>query len=385
MIERTAVGVLKEHAPGEHRVALVPGAVPGLIEAGFDVVVEYGAGARAGFGDAEYHDAGAAMAGPDELRRRCDVLVCVDPPPEEGPVPLRGGQVLLGMLQPLRRHRRVRDWARRGVTAVSLDRLPRTLSRAQAMDALTSQANVAGYRAVLVAAHAYRGFLPMLTTATGTVRPAAVLVLGCGVAGLAAVATARRLGAAVSAFDVRPEAVAEAASLGAAPLDLGVDAAGEGGYARALTDDEARRQRDRLADAIGRFDIVITTAQVPGGAPPLLVTQEAIGGMRPGSVLVDLAAGPLGGNIAGSEPDESVEPVPGVTLIGAPNLPSEMAPAASTAYARNVTTMLLHLAPEGRPVIDPGDEIQRAVLVAHGGEVLDRAVAERLQPEGAAA
>lgn len=384
-MERTNVGVLKEHALGEHRVALVPEAVRGLVEAGFDLVVERGAGLRAGFGDEGYREAGAAVEDAETVRRRCDVLVCVDPPHEEGPVPLREGQVVLGLLRPLRRYRRARDWADRGVTAVSLDLLPRTLPRAQAMDALTSQANVAGYRAVVVAAGAYRGFFPMLTTATGTVPPASVLVLGCGVAGLAAVATARRLGAAVSAYDVRPEAVAEAASLGASPLAVGVDAAGADGYARALTDAEAREQRDRLTAALARFDVVIATAQVPGGAPPLLVTADAVRGMRSGSVLVDLAAGPLGGNVAGSEPDESVEAAPGVTVIGAPNLPSDMAPAASTAYARNVSAMLRHLTPEGRLRIDPADEIQAAVLVAHGGAVLNEAVAARLESEGAPA
>lgn len=387
-MSRIVVGVVKERAPRERRVALVPDAVPGLREAGFDVAVEHGAGDRAWFSDRDYRDAGATVEGLSQLRRRCGVLLCVRAPADDAPAAPRSDQVLIGLLSPLAHPHLVRTWARTGVTAISLDMLPRTISRAQAMDALTSQAHIAGYRAALVAAAAYPRFVPMLTTATGTVRPASVLVLGCGVAGLAAIGTARRLGAVVSAFDVRPEAVAEAASVGASPLELGVEAAGAGGYARTLSPEESAAQRRRLAQAIGRFDVVITTAQVPGGPPPLLVTEEALQGMRPGSVLVDLAASANGGNIAGSEPGATIEPARGLTLIGAPDLASDMAPAASTAYARNVTALLRHLAPDGAPRIDPDDEIQAGVLITHEGRIVNRSVAERLaptEPEGAAA
>ncbi|GAB4004593.1 hypothetical protein GCM10029992_50080 [Glycomyces albus] len=225
----------------------------------------------------------------------------------------------------------------------------------------------------------------MLTTATGTVRPASALVLGCGVAGLSAIGTTRRLGAIVTAYDVRPEAAAEARSLGASVLQPDVEATGEGGYARELSGAESRAQRDLLAEVIGRFDIVIAAAQVHGGEPPLLVTEEAIGRMRPGSVLVDLAVGTLGGNIAGSEPDETTEPARGVTLIGAANLPSEMAPAASAAYSRNIAALLRHLAPDGELRIDPEEEIQQSVLITHDGAIVNKAVAARLETEGTAA
>ncbi|SDD79092.1 NAD(P) transhydrogenase subunit alpha [Glycomyces harbinensis] len=379
-MNHTAVGVLKEHAPGERRVALVPGDVAALARTGFAVCVEHGAGDRAWFTDQDYRDAGAVVEEAAAIRRDCAILLCVDPPIVESPLSPHAGQVLIGMLQPLHQPHRVRAWARQGITTVSLDMLPRTLSRAQAMDALTSQTHLAGYRAVFVAAAAYRGFMPMLTTATGTVRPASVLVLGCGVAGLSAVGAARRAGAVVTAYDVRPEAAAAARSLGAAVLDLAVDAAGEGGYARALTETETRAQQETLAAVIGRFDIVIATAQVPGGEPPLLVTETAIDRLRPGAVLVDLAAGALGGNIAGSVPDATVEPARGVTLIGAPNLASDMAPAASAAYSRNVCALLKHLAPAGALRIDPDDEIQAAVLITHGGAIVHRTLARLAAP-----
>jgi NAD(P) transhydrogenase subunit alpha len=269
--------------------------------------------------------------------------------------------------------------AANGVTAVSLDRLPRTLSRAQSMDALTSQANVAGYRAVLVAASAYQGYFPMLMTAAGTVRPAVVLVLGAGVAGLQAIGTARRLGAVVNGYDVRPEARGDIESLGGKFLDLGTtQATSEGGYARALTDDETRAQQQALAAAIARNDVVITTAQVPGARPPVLVTAEAVAAMRSGSVIVDLAAGPLGGNVDGSLPDATVVTANGVSIIGAGNLPSSMAAAASTAYSRNVSALLDHLRPDGALTIDPTDEIQAGVVVTHGGAVVNPAVASLL-------
>jgi NAD(P) transhydrogenase subunit alpha len=263
-----------------------------------------------------------------------------------------------------------------GVTAISLDGLPRMLSRAQEMDALTSQANVAGYKAVLVAAHAYRGYFPMLVTAAGTARPARVLVLGAGVAGLQAIGTARRLGAVVAAHDVRPESRAEIESVGATFLDLDTAASETaGGYARALSVDEQRAQRDALAGHLSRFDVVITTAQVLGGQPPLIVDDEAIKGMAPGSVVVDLAAGPAGGNVAASRAGETVLTENGVTVIGADNLPATVPTAASAAYSRNLAALLSHLVRDGELVLDPTDEIQAGVLVTHAGRIVNPTIA----------
>jgi NAD(P) transhydrogenase subunit alpha len=258
--------------------------------------------------------------------------------------------------------------------------LPRTLSRAQAMDALSSQANIAGYKAVLLAANAYGRYFPMLTTAAGTTTPAAVLVLGAGVAGLAAIGTARRLGAVVTAYDIRPQARGEAESVGARFLDLDTVevGAGDAGYARALTGDEQRALQEELARHIPRFDVVISTAQVPGKRPPVLVIADAVAEMAAGSVVVDLAASELGGNVEGSVPGATTVTPNGVTVIGAGNLPAAMATAASAAYARNLTALLTHLFRDGTPQLDPADDIQAGVLITHQGEVVNPAVARAL-------
>ena len=367
----TCIGVLKESAPGEHRVAVVPAVVPGLCGLGAEVLVESGAGANACLPDSEYARAGAVPADAAELDARADVLLCVQPPPVERVEGLRAGQLLVGLLNPVGSPEVVAACARCGVDAVSLDLLPRTLSRAQSMDALTSQANIAGYKAALVAADAYGRYFPMLMTAAGTAKPAQVLVLGVGVAGLSAIGTCRRLGAQVTGYDIRPETREEVRSVGARFLDLaGVTVAGGvGGYARALTDEERRSQQEALQQRIAEFDIVITTAQVPGRRPPQLVTAEAVKGMRPGSVIVDLAASVLGGNVEGSQPDCDVLIADGVRVIGASNLPALMAPGASAAYARNITALVAHLLPQGEVVIDPSDEVVGPMLVAHNGEV----------------
>jgi NAD(P) transhydrogenase subunit alpha len=371
------VGVLRETAAGEHRVALVPDGVATLTKGGTAVLVERGAGSGAFFPDSAYESSGATVADRAAVLAVSDVVLSVRTPADAAT--MRSGQVLIGLLAPLLEPAGMATLAANGVTAVSLDRLPRTLSRAQSMDALTSQANVAGYRAVLVAASAYQGYFPMLMTAAGTVRPAVVLVLGAGVAGLQAIGTARRLGAVVNGYDVRPEARGDIESLGGKFLDLGTtQATSEGGYARALTDDETRAQQQALAAAIARNDVVITTAQVPGARPPVLVTAEAVAAMRSGSVIVDLAAGPLGGNVDGSLPDATVVTANGVSIIGAGNLPSSMAAAASTAYSRNVSALLDHLRPDGALTIDPTDEIQAGVVVTHGGAVVNPAVASLL-------
>jgi H+-translocating NAD(P) transhydrogenase subunit alpha len=376
-VAATAVGVIRERGPGEHRVALVPGTVERLRSVGLDVLVETGAGAGAWFSDEDYLAAGATITAAAELFERAAVVLCVEPPDGDTALQLGDGHILIGMLAPLEHPDLVRQLAGQGVTALSLDLVPRTLSRAQPMDALTSQANVAGYKAVLVAAGAYGGYFPLLMTAAGTVRPAAVLVLGAGVAGLQAIGTARRLGAVVAAHDVRPETKAEVESLGARFLDLSAVGSGRGagGYARELTGAERASQQRQLVSGLARFDVVITTARVPGRRPPVLVTTQALDGMRPGSVAVDLAASDLGGNVEGSIPDTTVVLGNGVTVIGAGNLPSSMATAASNAYARNVAALVTALVRDGVPNIDPADEIQAAVLVTQAGSIVNPAVA----------
>jgi NAD(P) transhydrogenase subunit alpha len=374
------VAVVKETAPGERRVALVPEMIGRLRGAGLDVLVESGAGQGAWLADGAYADAGAAIVSRDELLSAADLVLTVGRPDWEIVGRLKPGQAVLGMLNPLADPGLAATLAAHGVTAISLDGLPRTLSRAQGMDALTSQANVAGYKAALVGAAAFGRFFPMLITAAGTARPAKVLILGTGVAGLQAIATAHRLGAVVSAYDVRPQTRTEVESLGATFIELTSvgPAAGDGGYARALTDEERLAQQAELTGHIARHDVIITTAQVPGRKPPLLITDDAIKAMTAGSVVVDMAAGPLGGNVAGSVADETVVTENGVTLIGAGSLAATMPAAASAAFARNVSSLLLHLVADGALAIDPSDEIQAGVVITHGGEVLHPATAALL-------
>lgn len=376
----TTVGVLLESAGRERRVALTPDGAARLRKLDVEVLVEAGAGHRAWFEDVGYADAGCAVAGREQVYAESDVLLCLHPPGDADAC--RPGQVLIGLLGPLGDPALMQRLAVTGVTAISLDLLPRTLSRAQAMDALTSQANVAGYKAALLAAEAYPGFFPMLMTAAGTTRPAQVLVLGAGVAGLQAIATARRLGALVTGYDVREAARADLASTGASVLDLQTPRAeAEGGYARNLSEQESQAQLRALAAAVPRFDVVITTAQVPGGPPPLLVTADALAGMRPGSVVIDLASTALGGNVEGSVPDTRTVTAEGVTVIGAANLAATVPGAASTAYARNVLALLTMLMPCGEVVLDPDDEIQQAVTVTHGGQVVHPRVRALLEKE----
>jgi H+-translocating NAD(P) transhydrogenase subunit alpha len=372
------VAVVKETAPGERRVALVPEAVVKLRAAGLEVLVETAAGDGAWLSDDAFTEAGATIASRDELTAAADVIVTVGPPDEPVIAGLRSGQALLGMLAPLTAPDFANRLAAAGVTAVSLDLIPRTLPRAQPMDALTSQANIAGYKAAIVAAGEFGRFFPLLITAAGTARPARVLILGTGVAGLQAIGTARRLGAVVSAYDVRPETKTEVESLGASFIELTSvgPASGEGGYARALTEEERQSQQDELAGHIARHDVVITTAQVPGRRPPLLVSAEALKSMAPGSVIVDMGASALGGNAEGSKPGETVVTESGVTIIGAGNLPSTMPAAASAMYARNVSALLLYLVKDGTLTVDLDDELQRGVVITHEGRVVHPALAE---------
>jgi NAD(P) transhydrogenase subunit alpha len=374
-------GVVRESAAGERRVALTPDGVKRLRQLGIDVLVQAGAGDLAWFDDGEYQQAGAEIVTPAELYARATMILSVGRPPATALNRLRPGQVVIGMLQPLVDPAFAARLAAAGVTAISLDGLPRTLSRAQPMDALSSQANVAGYKAVLVAADAFDRFFPLLITSAGTAKPARVLVLGVGVAGLQAIGTARRLGAVVKAFDVRPATRAEAESLGAVFLSLRsvADAVGEGGYARALTDDEQQALQDELAEHIGRHDVVITTAQVPGRRPPLLVTARAVKGMAPGSVIVDMAASDLGGNVEVSRPDARFVTDNGVTVIGAGNLPAAIPTAASAAYSRNISALIQHLVRDGELRIDLTDEIAAGVVITHRSNVVQAATARLVQ------
>jgi NAD(P) transhydrogenase subunit alpha len=374
------VAVIKENAPDERRVALVPETVPKLIAAGAEVIVENGAGAAAWFPDSAYAKAGAVICSAAELYAKADVILTVTRPGPEAVSQLRAGQAVFGMLSTLTNPERARELAEQGVTAVSLDGLPRTLSRAQPMDALSSQANVAGYKAVLVAANAFGRFFPLLMTAAGTARPAKLLVLGAGVAGLQAIGTARRLGAVVSGYDVRPASQGEVESLGATFIKLTSveSAAGEGGYARELTAGERQAQQEELTGHIAKHDVVITTAQVPGRRPPLLVTDDALKAMSPGSVIVDMGASALGGNVTGSQPGETVVTGNGVRIIGADNLPATVPTASSNAYSRNISALLLHMTSDGVLTIDTNDEIQAGVVITHSGKVVNEAVARLL-------
>jgi len=377
------VAVIKESAPGERRVAIVPEAVPRLQQAGIEVLVESGAGDGAWFPDSLYKEAGASVVSSGDLYEAADVILTVTRPDQAQLSKFRNGHALLGMLNPLIDPGFAADLAARGVTVISLDGLPRTLSRTQSMDALSSQANVAGYKAAIIAAEAYGRYFPLLITAAGTARPAKLLVLGAGVAGLQAIATARRLGAQVSGYDVRPASKAEVESLGATFIELTsvTDAAGQGGYARELTPEERDAQQAELATHIARHDVVITTAQVPGRKPPLLVTDDAIRQMAAGSVIVDMGASALGGNVTGSKPDETIVTGNGVTIIGARNLPSTVPAAASNAYSRNISALLLYLTNDGALAIDTSDEVQAGVVIAHDGKVTHPAVAKLLSSE----
>ena len=376
------IGVAKETAPGERRVALVPEVLGKLKAAGLEILVERGAGAGSSIPDAAYQEAGATIVSTGELYAGADAILRVAKPSDAEVASLRSGQALLGLLSPLVDPKLAKAIADRGVTAISLDAIPRTLSRAQTMDALSSQANVGGYKAVLVAANTYGRYFPLLTTAAGTAKPANVLILGIGVAGLQAIGTARRLGAVVNAYDVRPETREQAESLGAkfVKLKTTIDATGAGGYARELTAEERASQQAELNEVIGAMDIVITTAQVPGRKPPLLVTAEAVGLMKSGSVIVDMAASALGGNVELSKAGETVVSPNGVTIIAPENLPASMPAGASAFYARNISALLLGMIKDGDLNLDFEDEVTRSTVISQGGAVLSEAVKKLLEP-----
>ncbi|HMJ01993.1 MAG TPA: Re/Si-specific NAD(P)(+) transhydrogenase subunit alpha [Conexibacter sp.] len=363
------IGVPKETVEGERRVALVPEVIRKLTGSGLDVVVERGAGAEAMIPDGSFEEAGATLTDDAATVWQSNVVVKVAPPSAEELVRLGKDSVLIGFLQPLTNVDGVRALAASGATAFALEAVPR-ISRAQSMDALSSQSNIAGYRAALIGAQEMGRFYPMLMTAAGTIRPATVLVLGAGVAGLQAIATARRLGAVVQGFDVRAAVKEQVESLGATFLefDLGGDLEGEGGYAKELTAEQQAKQQELMAEAIGRVDVVITTALVPGRRAPILVTEEAVKKMKPGSVVVDLA-GEAGGNCELAEPGETVIRHD-VKILAPLNVPSSMAEHASQLYARNIEALLGLMVEEGSLKLDFDDEVIAGACVTRDGEIV---------------
>ncbi len=391
-------GVPREEFPGERRVALVPGVLSTLAKAGIEVLVEAGSGGLAGFPDAEYAGKGATVTtSRDELFQKAELILSVRSLCSRGGEPspdlprLRPGQVVVGLLDPLADAAGMQRLARSGATAVSLELIPRT-TRAQSMDVLSSMATLVGYRAVLLAAEALPRIFPMMTTAAGTIRPAKVLVVGAGVAGLQAIATAKRLGAVVEAYDVRPAVKEQIESLGARFVELPLETAGAqdaGGYAKAQSDDFLRRQRELMARVVAASDVVISTAAVPGKKAPVLITKDMVAGLRPGAVIVDVAA-EQGGNCELTRVGERLEAF-GVTIIGPTSVASALAYDASQMYARNVTTFLAHALKNGLTAPAPADEIVRETRVTHGGEVVQPRVREALglpalpspQPAGA--
>jgi H+-translocating NAD(P) transhydrogenase subunit alpha len=364
------VGVLKERATGENRVALDPEIAARLTKHGYTVAVESDAGTAASFADADYKKAGASVTDRAGVLQGCDALLVVRRPDTETLATLRSGQLLLGLVDPLNNLDLVRDLAARGVTVAAFELLPRTLSRAQSMDALSSQASTAGYRATIVAAAAFGRYFSMMITASGTARPANIIVIGTGVAGLQAIGTAKRLGAVVTGYDVRPASRGEVESLGALFQTSSIaEGAGAGGYARAMSAAEQAQQQEELAASLPSFDVVITTARVPGRTPPVLVSEETLSRMRPGTVCVDLAASDRGGNVAGSVDGARTVTDHGVVVIGAGNLASDLATSSSHMYARNVAALLASMVTDGVITVDVTDEVHAGVVVCHEGQV----------------
>jgi H+-translocating NAD(P) transhydrogenase subunit alpha len=365
------IAVPKERAAGERRVALVPEIVAKLVKNGHTVTVERGAGTGAGYPDAAYEAAGATIA-PDTrvAYGDADVVVRVAKPTDAELDGIPRGAALIGLLAPLGDPRSVERYAERGITALSMDIVPRT-TKAQAMDALSSQANIGGYKSALLAAGLLPKFFPMLTTAAGTIAPAKVLVIGAGVAGLQAIATSRRLGAVVTAYDTRTVVAEQVKSLGAKflEIDVGESGEGQGGYAKELSPEAIAKQRAAMVKAIGASDVVITTAAIPGKRAPILVTAEAVAAMAPGSVIIDLAA-ETGGNVEGTRPNEIVTSPNGVTIVGLLNLPSSLAFDASRLYARNVQALLDYITKDGALALDPEDEIVAGTTITRDGEVV---------------
>lgn len=379
------VGVPKEILPGERRVALVPAAAEALISEGLEVVVESGAGTEAGFLDGVYEAAGATLLpDSDAVLSGADLLLKVQPPIQRPDGRheidlLKGDGAFVGFLRPLDLPDVAKRLAAKGTTSFAMELMPR-ITRAQSMDALSAMSTIAGYRAVLLAAAALPKIFPMLVTAAGTISPARALVIGAGVAGLQAIATARRLGAVVESYDTRPVVKEQVESLGARFVELDLDtgdAEDSGGYAKAQSEAFYQKQREQLGKRVSAADIVITTALVPGQPAPRLIEEDAVRAMKPGSVIVDLAA-ESGGNCALTEPDRNVT-VHGVLIISATNLPSEIPANSSQLYARNLTTFLMHLTNEGELVLDLEDEITSGTMLTHDGKITNEAARKRAE------
>ncbi|OTA25723.1 NAD(P) transhydrogenase subunit alpha [Alloscardovia macacae] len=367
-------GVFSERSDMEQRAGLTPDIVTRLKRSGVTCLVEAGLGLGAQFTDEDYEKAGARVASRDDILAEADAVAFVGRPSTELLSALRPGTWVFGAFNSFTDDAYVASLKEAHLNAVAMERLPRQLSAAQSMDEMTSQNSVAGYKAVLKAADAYGAFFPMMTTAAGTIRPAKVLVLGAGIAGLQAIGTAKRLGAVVTGYDVRPAAQSEVESLGAKFLDLGDEVRavmagqGEGGYARALTDEERALQQAAVDTKAAEFDVIITTAQVPGRKPPVLLTAAGVMGMKRGAVIVDCASSDFGGNVEGSVPRESVVTDGGVTILGMPDLASGVATTASQQIARNLADTLLHFLRDGALSVDADDEIDAAMVVAQEGE-----------------
>ena len=382
------IAVPRETAPGETRVALSPAATTALLADGVEVLVQSGAGDASFISDEAFREAGATIV-PDApaLYGQADVVVRVGRPSDEETGMLRPGIILIGTLGTLSSPALALRLAEAGVTAISMDAIPR-ITRAQSMDTLSSQATVGGYKAVLLAAERLPKFMPLLTTAAGTVRPARGIVMGAGVAGLMAIGTARRLGAVVEGTDVRPVVKEQVESLGGIFIEVQMtdeekaNAQTEGGYAREMSDDYKRRQAELIAERVREADFVITTALIPGRPAPRLVTDAMVASMKPGSVIVDMAA-EMGGNVEGTEANKEVVRH-GVTIIGLTNLPATMPGSATAMYARNMQTLLKHLVKDGSISLDFTDEITRGATITHGGKVVNEATAKALGIEPAA-
>lgn len=374
-----SVGAVRESASAERRVALDPVVVERLVATGHPVFIETEAGTAAGFPDASYTAAGAVVASRDSVVARSDVIAVVRTPDAPLADSLRRGQLLIGLVDPLGSAEMIAELAERGVTVAAFEKLPRTLSRAQAMDAVSSQASAAGYRAGTLAAATFDRYFPMMITASGTAKPTSVIVIGAGVAGLQAIATVKRLGANVTGYDVRPDSRAEVESLGARFLTSSISGGGgTGGYARAMTASEVAEQQDELSRTLAAFDVIITTAKVPGRTPPLLVTASTLAMMKRGSICIDLAAGEHEGNVAGSVDGQRIITDGGVLIIGAANLASDLATSSSQMYARNVLALFTSLTKDGAIVVDPDDAVHAAVVICHDGVMSDAGVSERI-------
>jgi NAD(P) transhydrogenase subunit alpha len=358
-------GVLNEAIGVESRVAITPESAIRLLKAGIQPVIEAGAGLKAGFQDSDYEAIDVKVLSRKDILEKSDIVGYIVPPSPEIISSQSKGSFAVGLFNSLLNKEIVGQFENAGITALDIALLPRKLSKAQSMDLMTSQASVAGYKAVLLAANEFSSFLPMMTTAAGTIKPASILILGAGIAGLQAIGTAKRLGAVVTAYDVRPASKEEVLSLGAKFLDLsafgGPDLTagqGEGGYARELTVEERAAQQAAVDKAAAQFDIIITTAQVPGRKPPVLLTKAGVDNLKRGSIIIDVAASSLGGNVEGSDPEMTVLTPNGVKIIGAPNLPSTAAKTASNLLSRNIADIITHFVSDGKLIVYVGDELE---------------------------